>query len=65
MRLFKVTKRDGRRKIYLADYMHVDINCILRLYERRDGDDAPRSDDFLVFAASRDAWNDCEDRGEV
>ena len=60
MRLFKVTKRDGKRKIYLADYMHVDINCILRLYETRD-----ESDDYLIYAASRDAWNDCEDRGEV
>ena len=60
MRLFKVTKRHGQNKIYLADYMHVDINCILRLYQIR-----TENDDFLIYAASRDAWSDCEDRGEV
>ena len=60
MRLFNVTKRHGPRGIFLADYMHVDINGILRLYQIRS-----ENDDFLIYVASRDAWEDCEDRGEV
>jgi hypothetical protein len=45
--------------MYIADYFHVDINGILRIYCISDNDDT------LVFTASRDKFNWCEDRGEV